>query len=108
MFYERLYSDRQLEDCEILDLAEDIPTLTVQEKTSLEGEITLDEASVALKNMKNNKSPGSDGFTVEFFKFFWRHLGAFVVKSLNNGFRKGELSSTQKEGIIICIPKGNK
>ena len=46
MFYERLYSDRQLEDCEILDLVEDIPTLTVQEKTSLEGEITLDEASV--------------------------------------------------------------
>ena len=72
MFYERLYSDRQLEDCEILDLVEDIPTLTVQEKTSLEGEITLDEASVALKSVKNNKSPGSDGFTVEFFKFFWR------------------------------------
>ena len=43
--------------------------MTVQEKTSLEGEITLDEASVALKNMKNNKSPGFDGFTVEFFKF---------------------------------------
>ena len=78
MFYERLHSDRQLEDCEILDLVEDIPTLTVQEKTSLEGEITLDEASV--KNMKNNKSPGSDGFTVEFFKVFWRQLGAFVVK----------------------------
>ena len=75
MFYERLYSDRQLEDCEILDLVEDIPTLTVQEKTSLEGEITLDEASVALKNMKNNKSPGSDGFTVEFFKMFLATAG---------------------------------
>ena len=70
MFYERFYSDRQLEDCEILDLVEDIPTLTVQEETSLEGEVTLDEASVALKNMKNNKSPDSDGFTVEFFFFF--------------------------------------
>ena len=45
-------------------LVENIPTLTLQEKTSLEGKITLDEASSALKNMKNNKSPGSDGFTV--------------------------------------------
>ncbi len=32
----------------------------------------------------------------------------FVVKSLNNSFRKGELSSTQKEGVLICIPKGEK
>ena len=60
---------------EILDFVEDIPTLAVQEKTSLEGEITLDEASVALKNMKNNKSPGSEGFTVEFFKFWGATAG---------------------------------
>ena len=35
-------------------------------------------------------------------------LGSFVVRSLNDGFRKGELSTTQKEGVIVCIPKGNK
>ena len=108
VFYERLYSERQVEDCEILDMVQDIPMLTLQEKTSLEGEITLAEASLALKNMKNYKSPGSDGFTAEFFKFFWLQLGSFVVRSLNDGFRKGELSTTQKEGVIICIPKGDK
>ena len=48
MFYERLYSERQVEDCEISDMAQDIPMLTLQEKTSLKGEITLDEASLAL------------------------------------------------------------
>ena len=53
VFYERLYSERQVEDCEILDMAQDIPVLTLQEKTSLEGEITLAEASLALRNMKN-------------------------------------------------------
>ena len=35
-------------------------------------------------------------------------LGSFVVRSLNDCFRKGELSTTQKEGVIICIPKGDK
>ena len=89
-------------------MIEDVPMLTLQGKNSPEGEITLTEASSALKNVKNHKSPGSDGFTAEFFKFFWLQLGAFVVKSLNDGFRKGELSSTQKEGVIICIPKGDK
>ena len=108
VFYERLYSERQVEDCEILDMVQDMPMLTLQEKISLEGEITLAEASFALKNIKNYKSPGSDGFTAEFFKFFWLQLGSFVVRSLNDVCRKGELSTTQKEGVIVCIPKGDK
>ena len=61
VFYERLYSERQVEDCMILDMAQDIPVLTLQEKTSLEGEITLAVTSFALKNLKNDKSPGFDG-----------------------------------------------
>ena len=77
MFYERLYSERQVEDCEILDMAQDILMLTLQEKTSLEGEITLAEASLALKNMKNYKSPGSDSFTAFFFFFFFLLFFAF-------------------------------
>ena len=31
--------------------------------------------------MKNEKSPGLDGYTVEFFKFFWIHIGGFVLRS---------------------------
>ena len=58
--------------------------------------------------MKNNKSPGSDGFTAEFFKFFWQDLGDFILRSVNYGFESGELSVTQKEGVITCIPKGDK
>ena len=34
-------------------------------------------------------------------------LGFFVVRSLNDGFSKGELSTTQKE-VIVCIPEGDK
>ena len=102
-FYERLYLDRQLKDCEISDMVEDMLTLTLQEKAQLEGGITLNEASFAPKNLKNNKSPGSHGFTAEFVKLFLLQLGTFVVKSLNNGFMKSELSPTQKEGVIIIM-----
>lgn len=58
--------------------------------------------------MKNFKSPETDGFIVEFFKIFWLQLGPFVVRTLNESFTKGELSATQKQGIIICIPKSDK
>ena len=58
--------------------------------------------------MQNGKSPGTDEMTVDFLKFFWKQLGVFVVRSLNEGVAKGEMSVTQKEGIIICLPKGEK
>ena len=35
-------------------------------------------------------------------------MGHFVVRSINYGFSKGELSITQRERIITCIPKDNK
>ena len=58
--------------------------------------------------MKNEKSPGLDGYTVEFFKFYWIDIGVFVLRSINYGYRTGLLSVTQKQGIITCLPKPNK
>ena len=74
----------------------------------MEGEIEYWVLGVVLKNMKNNKSPGLDGFTVEFYKFFWIDIGRYVLRSLNYGYRTGSLSITQKQGVITCIPKPNK
>ena len=68
----------------------------------------LDEISNVLKKMKNNKSPGSDGFTVEFFKFFYNDLKVFIQRAINEGYRIGKLSATQRQGIITCLPKGDK
>ena len=39
---------------------------------------------------------------------FWKQLLYFVVRSLINGFNKSELSATQKEGLTVRIPKGDK
>ena len=54
------------------------------------------------------KMPGSDGYSAVFFKFFWKDLQVFIVYSLNYEYDIGELSVTQKLGIITCLPKGNK
>ena len=54
----------------------------------------------ALKNMKNNKGPGLYRFTVEFFKFFWVDIDAFILRSINCGYRNGSLSIAQKQGLI--------
>ena len=58
--------------------------------------------------MKNNKGPGTVGFSVECFNFLWKDIGYFVLRSINYAFIIGELSVTQKPGLIMCIPKGDK
>ena len=110
-FYKSLY---QKNKDEIIDydlntvINANIDKLSNSDRDSLEGKITLDEAAITLKNMSNNKSPGSDGFTAEFFKMFWKDLGHFVVRSLNYGYESGTLSQAQRQGIITCIPKDGK
>ena len=107
-FYEKLYKSRDVEDCEISQMVAEIPHLNDDEAERIEGEITLNEASVALWDMKHSKSPGTDGFNTEFSQTNWSKTGMLVVRALNWGFRKGELSCTQREGIITCIQKGDK
>ena len=53
-------------------------------------------------------SPGSSGFTGDFYKFFWRNIKHFVVRSANYSFDIGSLSIQQRLGIITLLPKGLK
>ena len=70
-FYKELYREVNLEDRPSIHsiLEENDCKLSDNESQELEREITYAELGYALKNMKNNKSPGLDGFTVEFLKF---------------------------------------
>ena len=62
----------------------------------------------SLKRMRNDSSPGNSGFTPAFYNFFWIDLGHVLVRSVNESSSSGELSPTCKQGVITCIPKGNK
>ena len=81
--------------------------LILEETDSLicEGELKESECACALKDLKNGKSPGSDGLTVEFYKFFWKDIKDLVLNSLNYAYHSGELSIEQKRGVITLVPK---
>ena len=64
--------------------------------------------SLVLKMMKNGKSHGSDGFTTEFYKFFWKDIGSLVCHSINFAYNSGRLSDFQRQGITTCIPKDGR
>ena len=58
--------------------------------------------------MKNGKTPGSDGLSVDFYKIFWNPIKELVFESFIYAYDLKKLSIDQKRGIIKLIPKRTK
>ena len=70
-----------------------------------EGLLTKPECLQALKNTEPDKTPGSDGLPANFYKVFWNDISVFLVNAINYAFDRGQLSVSQRRGIIKLIPK---
>ena len=82
-----------------------LPQLSEVDKNMLEGELTVEECRQILKTFSNGKSPGEDGFTVEFYVQFFELLAPDMLASLNAAYLHGEMSVSQRRGVITLIPK---
>ena len=111
-FYRKLYTQpkdaNNREEIKQFFLNEDTPKISEENKTLCDSDISLEEIGRALKELKNGKSPGSDGFPPDFYKFFWSDLKVLVFESLMFAVDKGELSIDQRRGVISLIPKKDK
>lgn len=58
--------------------------------------------------MKTGKSPGPDGLTSDFYKFFWEDLKMLLFEALQDCIIYNNLLPTMKHGLIILIPKPGK
>ena len=58
--------------------------------------------------MKNGKSPGIDGISVDFLKVFWIKLKSFITNAINACYKKDKVSYSLRQSIITCLPKGKK
>ena len=81
--------------------------LNDEDKTNCEGPLTEKECQTAILKMKKNKSPGSDGLSVEFYQAFWNDLKDLVLKSLNTAYETGKLSKSQRKSFLSLMFKKN-
>jgi hypothetical protein len=85
-----------------------LPKISDIDKVNCDRELTIEEIGSALKELKNGKSPGTDGFTPDFYKFFWPDIKNTVFESLSFAYEVEKLSIDQRRGIINLIPKKDK
>ena len=107
-FYKSLYSEEPV-DFESQDwLLDQLDTaLSGEDQLKCEGDITLAECSVALSQTTTGKSPGNDGFPVEFYRRFWGLLGRDLVDTLNYSFHNGDPLGLSMPGYYqAAVQKG--
>lgn len=49
---------------------------------SCNGRLSEYECCISLSKIQNNKSPGSGGLTVEFYKSFWKDVANYLTRSI--------------------------
>ena len=65
--------------------------------------MTEKELFIALHIMENNKSPGNDGLTKEFYITFWDEVKAPLLLPIEKAYLVKELSTSQKQAVIKLI-----
>ena len=80
-------------------------TVSRQNRQICEKDITTDEIRKAILNFENNKSPGNDGLTEEFYKTF----SEIFVNDLQELYREisevGRMPDSMRQAVITCIYK---
>ena len=55
--------------------------------------------------MENDKSPGNDGLSKEFYEYFWNEIKNPFLASIHRAFLNRELRSSQKQVLIKILEK---
>ena len=110
-FYKNLFKNKNsktVSSCKDFVQGLNTPTLNEEDQLLLSIEITELELFSALSEMQDNKSPGNDGLSAEFYKEFWNEIKAPLIESILYAKEFGQLSISQRQAIIRLIEKRDK
>ena len=105
-FYRDLYTSQNLDMNEKeYFLQGNTNCLTEDSKIFLDSMLSKEEMCNAIKKMPNNKSPGSDGIPIEFYKVYWNIICDDLFEVFQRGLEDQQLAYTQYLALIILLYK---
>ena len=82
-----------------------LPRLNQEETEIMNNPIINTEIKAVIKSLSKDKSPGTDGFTGEFYQTFRDELMQILLKLFEKTAGEGTLSNSFYEATITLIPK---
>ena len=82
-----------------------LPKLNQEEIEIMNNPITSTKIQAVIKNLPENKSPGPDGFTGEFYQTFREELMSILLKVFQKIAEEGTLPNSIYEATITLISK---
>ncbi len=109
-FYKLLYKSQGVEEAEIQNFLSklDIPVLCDHDREELEKEISKEEIQLAVAALAGGKTPGLDGFSMDFYKTFFFKLADPLLSMYMEAIHKKELPETLNQALITVLLKPGK
>ena len=101
--FEEIYLDKRRD----LWLIDNLSWTAIKETTQVDLCKSFSEEEIynALKNSPKNKSPGPDGFTMEFLKFSWKYTNKNILDIFNDFHKNGIINKNVNSTYIALIAK---
>ena len=109
-YYKQLYANK-MDNREEMDKFLEKHNLLILNQEKIENvnrPITSTEIETVIKNLPTNKSPGSDGFTGEFYQTFREELTLILLRLFQNIAEGGTLPNSFCKATITLIPYQTK
>ena len=104
-YYRNLYKSENIEF--VMDKESDIKVPEEMKKRH-ELPFTQEEIGIAIKQLKNGRTPGSNGLTTDFYKMFYSRIGKILFEAITEMHANQKITDSMSRGIINLIPKGQK
>ena len=109
-YYKQLYGNKMgnLEEMDRFFEKFNLARLNQEEIEIMNNPITSTEIEAVIKSVPQNRNPGPDGFTGEFYQTFREELMPILLKLFQKIAEEGTLPNSFYEPTITLVPKPDK